>query len=185
MHLKVFHLHESGLPLMAAWIWIGVYALEPPVLAAAWTQQLRTPGGDPPRTLPLPGWLRWVLGAQAVLLVVIGAALFVSPAGFGGAWPWALTPLAARAMASWMVGMGLVAAMAVRENDRWRVRPAFWGLVVVTLLLGGTLVRFGDEVAWSRPAAWMYGGMLAAGLLTGVAGLAGRVERDTGVRFRA
>jgi hypothetical protein len=177
LHLETFHLHETGGPAIAAWVWLVVYLLEPFLLAAAWWQQSRTLGVDPMPRAPLPAWVRLLVGVQAVVALVAGAALFVAPAEVAKVWPWGLTPLAARALAAWLVGYGGVALVAWREGDRERVVPGLAGSVALASFAGISFLRYGEEVAWSRPGAWVVAGVLVIVAVAGAGGLAaGRRE---------
>ena len=76
------------------------------------------------RTQPLANWLRLLLGLQALILVPLGAALFIAPLLTAPLWPWALTPLTARAIGAWLIAIGAGMAQSVWENDLDRVRIA-------------------------------------------------------------
>ena len=47
---------------------------------------------------------------QAALLAVVGMALMAMP-GSADWWPWQLTPLTARAIGAWCIGLAVVAAL--------------------------------------------------------------------------
>ena len=89
----------------------------------------RLPGLEPvaacgsvrPGDRPLPGWLRVVLCLQALVMLALGAALFVAPVGAASLWPWDLTPLTGRAIGAFLVGFGAAAAFAVADNDFGRL----------------------------------------------------------------
>lgn len=119
MHLDKFHNDLFG------YFWVAAYAIAPAVLIylLAMTRSAESSGGGEPR-LPMPVWLRAALTLQAAAFAAYGAGLFVSPSGFDGAWPWALTPLTARAIASFLLGFALAAVIAVRGNCLRRFRGA-------------------------------------------------------------
>ena len=50
------------------------------------------------------------------MFTIYGVGLFIAPSGFDSAWPWALTPLTARAIASFLLGFAVAAAIAVSGN---------------------------------------------------------------------
>ena len=79
--------------------------------------------------------------------------LFAEPAWAARWWPWALTPLTARAMASWLLGLGVVPATAFLENDWVRIRAATAAYAVLGVLELVALARYGDHLSWARPAA--------------------------------
>jgi hypothetical protein len=81
------------------WIWTGVYASAPIAVAMAMRRQraiTERPAAD--RSL---GVLRSASLLAGVALLVIAALFYLAPARFGAHWPWPLTPLLARVVASW------------------------------------------------------------------------------------
>ena len=100
----------------------------------------------------------------------IGGAFFLLPDRSLSIWPWPLTPLTARAVAAWLLGLGIVLVTALRENDWRRIRPASSAYVTLGVLQFVALARYPDAVDWGRPAAWLYAAFLVTVLLAGVAG---------------
>lgn len=108
VHLDRFHLDSDDvLTRTAAWAWLIVYAVVPPVLAILLIMQMRAPGGDPPVVAPLPAWLWPIIGLQAAALLAVGAMLLVAPGCAVPLWPWQLTPLTARAIGACWSDWGL------------------------------------------------------------------------------
>lgn len=188
LHLGSFHFHsEDSVAKGAAYLWFVIYLVDPILVAVAWWLQVGRPGVDPPRRFRLPGWYRAVLVVQAVLFVGVGAVLFAAPERTAGLWPWTLTSLTARAVGAWVIGLGLVVAQASWENAWERIRIATVAYVVLGTLQLVALARYGDQVEWGRPVAWVYVVLLASMLLLGVYGwVAGfRAERaERGVPAR-
>jgi len=135
-------------------------------------RQLRTPGGEPPRTWPLPAWVRAVFAMHAVVLIPVGVIMFVAPGVAGHLWPWPLTPLTSQALSAWVLAFGVLGAHAVYENDVQRVKVALLGYPVFVLLHGIALARFGSDVDWSEAGAWVYVAFLASCAALGGYGLA-------------
>jgi hypothetical protein len=153
IHLGKFHFHSSSTGArFSTWGWLVVYAIVPPVMTALLVRQIRIPGVDPPREAPLPMMLRLVLAAQAVVMLLVGALLFVAPSTTKGLWPWALTPLTARAVAAWLLGIGLAAGWVVFENDRRRVRILMISYAAIGVLELVALLRYLDDVDWGVQA---------------------------------
>jgi len=129
MHLDKFHDDLFG------YFWVSVYAIAAPVLIYL-TAATRAAGegreGD--GRLPMPTALRLALAGQALAFAVYGVGLFVTPSGFDGAWPWALTPLTARAIAAFLLGFALAAAIAVRADSLRAFRGAALTYAVLGLL---------------------------------------------------
>jgi hypothetical protein len=97
-------------------------------------------------------------------------------------WPWELTPLTARAIAPWLIAIGVAAFHATVENDLLRVRPATVSYLVFGILQGVALLRYSGSVQWGEVGAWVYVAFLVVMVVTGavalVIGL--RVERVAG-----
>ncbi|TCO48486.1 hypothetical protein EV646_104308 [Kribbella antiqua] len=172
LHLDRFHLGEkfAVATQVATWGWIAVYAVVPVVMSILLVLQRRAAGVEVPRRNSLPRWLRAVLGLHAVVMLSLGLSLFVDPEATLVLWPWMLTPLTARAIGAWLLGLGLAAAHAAGANDWGRVAVAThsYGLLGVLELVA--LMRYPDTVDWGRPAAWVFVLFLLSFLLVGVYG---------------
>jgi hypothetical protein len=108
---------------------------------------------------------------QAVLLAVrvfgaitlIGAAVFfISPDTAIDLWPWQLTPLTARVLASFMAQVG-TGALVLSTDRRWSA----WRLTVESFFVATGLLLIAAARAWSDfdesdPATYAYVGGLAA-----------------------
>jgi hypothetical protein len=184
LHLDRFHFDAPGaLARAAAWTWLVVYLVVPVAMALALPDQLRAPGADRPSGVRLGRPLRAALVVQAVVLVVAGVLLFLVD-GSRSLWPWALTELTARAVASWLVALGVGAALAVVQDDLVQLRPAAVTGVVLGVLQLAALLRFSGDVDWGRPAAVAYVLAVVGVLAVGAAGLvrAGRRGPPAGER---
>lgn len=184
VHLDRFHFgaeHEVGTRAVT-WAWLAVYAVVPVLMVVLVVVQLRVPGVDRPRTHRLPRWVRGVIAVEAALLLFVGVALFAVPGRTAGWWPWALTPLTARAVGAWCLGLGVAAAHACVEDDLRRLRPAAWAFVVFAALQSVALLRHGSVLRAERPATWVYLAFLAVAAVVGVVVLLGaaRAEREDG-----
>ncbi len=172
LHLDKFHLNSpNGETVLATWAWIAVYAGVPGAMSLLLLRQLRVPGGDPPRRLPIPRPVAVGLGVAGVALIVFGVALFVAPAATLGLWPWLLTPLTARAVGAWLIGLGLAVAHSGWEADWERVQPGMVGLAVFGALQLVNLLRYPAVVSWGSLSAWVYVAGVTAALALGGYGL--------------
>jgi hypothetical protein len=171
MHLSLFHFHaDSSIARGAAYLWFVIYAVDPPLVLLAWILQVRKPGFDPPRPTRLPVWFRATIGIQALIVLSVGIAMFIVPGTARVMWPWPLTPLTARAVSAWLIGLGVVIATAYYENDWWRIRPATGAYAALGFFQLIALARYGDEVSWRDPSARLYAVVLASAMLVGVYG---------------
>lgn len=171
LHLDRFHLRTSQDPIAVffSWVWLIIYFIAPIVQALAIWQQLRASGDEPPRQHPLPTWLKAALGVHVALMLLIGVPLFLVPAAVSPLWPWALTPLTARAVSAWLVGIGVILAHALWENDWGRIRGGALAYAVYNLMQLIALVRFPAQIVFG-PSFWVYGVVILSGLGLGAYG---------------
>jgi hypothetical protein len=172
VYLDRFHLNSS-LPIarLVTWAWLAIYLGVPLILALLLVRQLRAPGVDPPRTAPLPRWIRWVTWLQAVVLLGAGAALLTDPGVASWLWPWKLTPLTGRAVGAWLLGFGVAALHANLENDFNRVRVGLITYVAMGALQLIAVARYPAALPWGRPVTWLFVGFVLSILGVGIAGL--------------
>lgn len=139
-HLDKFHSSLFG------YFWVIVYAVAAPVLI--YLLAMRGAAEDhtePEPRQPMPRWLRGALLAQGAAFAIYGIGLFVAPSSFDSAWPWALTPLTARAIASFLLGFAVAAGIAVRGDCLRRFRGAALTYAVLGALeLLGAAIHSGD-----------------------------------------
>ncbi|MEK6250437.1 MAG: hypothetical protein AABM43_00615 [Actinomycetota bacterium] len=162
LHLEKFHNDLFG------YFWVAAYAVAVPLLIYLVAATRTGSGADrhEPR-LPMPAPLRLALAVQGAAFALYGAGLFVSPSGFDGAWPWALTPLTARAIGAFLIGFAVAATIAVRGNclRRYRGAALTYAVLGALQLLGAALHSsdFRDGVALPLFVAF-FATVLAVGL---------------------
>jgi hypothetical protein len=170
IHIDRFHTDSSDpLTFFATWSFIGTYVFVPPAVFIGLVHQLRMPGVDPPRKSRLPAWFRITLGVHAATMLIVGAALVVVPATADTVWPWALTELTGRAVGAFGFATGLVAAIALFEDDWERILAAVTIYPVLGVLELIVLVRYHSELNWASPTSWVYLAFLLSVLLAGLA----------------
>lgn len=157
VHLDRFHLGQDA-PTSArlvAWGWLAIYTVVPVALGAVGLVELRHERRRPPvRRDPLPRPLRWLLLALGVVLVATGAVLLLDPgAAAATLWSWPLTPLTARAVGAWLVGLGWAAGHAGLIDDRAAVRMVGATGAAFVLLQLVALAREGEALTGGVPAA--------------------------------
>jgi hypothetical protein len=166
-HLHLFHIHSSGITLVITWFWLIAYGLYPIQLSFLLVKQLRVPGGDPPRTHPLPVWVKTILAAHVAVLIPIGLLMFSAPGVARPLWPWDVPALSAQVLSAWCLGFGVLALHAIIENDLDRVKVALWGYPVLGVLQVIVIARFGDSVQWREPGAWYFAAFVASTFILG------------------
>lgn len=139
LHLDKFHNSLFG------YFWVAVYAVAAPVLIYLVAATRAPQEDDAEPRVAMPSWLRIALLLQAAAFAAYGVGLYLRPSGFDAAWPWAVTPLTARAIASFLIGFAVAAAIAVRANSLARFRGAALTYAVLGALeLLGAAIHSGD-----------------------------------------
>ena len=168
LHIDRFHFNSSEpIARFAAWFWLAIYAFVPLFMILFLYRQLSAPGKDQPRVRNLSSWLRGLLGIHSIILLGVGTALFLAPQIANVVWPWKLTALTARAVAAWLIGLGIGAGQAVYENDFARLRVAMISYTLFGLLELLTLFRYWVSIDWTTIQSWLYVGFLVSVLVVG------------------
>jgi hypothetical protein len=169
LHLDRFHTNSSNFfTVVLTYVWLIPYGVGWLLASVITINQLRTPGGDPPREKPLPGWLRVMLAVQAVVLILVGISLFIAPDTAATLWPWALTPLTAQVTAAWLLGLGIGAAHTVWENDFSRSYAAAVSYTLFSVLEVVVLLRYPNSIKWGTAQPWIYLVLLVSLLGAGI-----------------
>ncbi len=163
---KLNHGDAPTLATIAFYGWVIVYVASPFVVLGLW---MRNHAVDP-RT-PSPGEAvlpRAVLfGARLFgCAAIAGAAVFyISPQTAIDVWPWTLTPLTARVLASFMLQVGL-GGILLSLDSRW----SSWRLLVQTFFVATAFLLVGaarafDDFDTGNVMTWLYlGGLVASDL---------------------
>lgn len=163
IHLDKFHTHDiTGI------VWLVVYIATPIALAMLLPRQIRAPGAEPKRRAPMAPSARYAFALQAAVMLTFGVALFVVGHGAHALWPWPVTPLTARAIGAWLIGLGTGAALAVVEADWLRVRAAAGAFALLGVLQGIALARYSGSVNFNDPGGWLYAAFLFLIVLVGL-----------------
>ncbi len=160
LHWELFsHGHVSF------WAWLVVYLITPVLLPTVWILNRRyDPGAPAPGTPLVPRWVRRTVGAVGVVQIIVALSFYARPEVGMALWPWELTPLTTRTLASFLafigamwlaflfearwsalrlhvesatLGLALVAVGALRAGADFTAGPA--ATAVFVALLGGTL----------------------------------------------
>ena len=166
LHLDKFHL-DSPLFIthLVTWVWIAVYVLVPPILAIAWIIQARLPGANVKGQNPLPVWMRGGFALLAAFALLSGLGLFLAPDAMTRLWPWAVMPLAARAISSWLCAFGAACATLTLENDIKYGAGTCSSLFAFCVLELIVVARYASAINWAKPLAIAYMLFLLLGLL--------------------
>ncbi len=166
LHWEAFsHGHASF------WAWLVVYLVTPVLLPTVWMRNRRYDPGLPAAGTPLvPRWVRRIVGAVGVAQIVVALAFYARPELGIALWPWDLSPLTTRTLASFLAFIGAM-WLAFLFEERWsalrlHVESATLGLALVAL---GALRAAGDFTA--GPAATATFAVLLGGTLAGLVAL--------------
>jgi hypothetical protein len=139
--------NHGDAPFLAAfafWGWTIVYIVAPPVVLALWWRNRATDPRVPTAGEPLvPRAALLAARAFAIVALVAAAVCFLSPDTAIDLWPWQLTPLTARVLASFTAQVG-VGALVLSLDRRWSA----WRLIVETFFVATALLLVGAARAW-------------------------------------
>jgi hypothetical protein len=107
--------------------------------------------------------------AHAAMTAHTGMAAHSSMAG-DALWPWAMGPLGSGAVAAWLLAFAVAVGLCVADGDLARLRIETRAYTVFGALQLVNVLRFGGEVTWSSPSAWVFVLMAAAVTATGTVG---------------
>ena len=97
--------HHGSLPFR---LWFWIYLITPILVPAVWLMnRRRDPGTPEARDAMFPRWVRWAMIVVGAGMLGIAAWLYLWPESAISAWPWVLTPLTARAAASFVALPGV------------------------------------------------------------------------------
>ncbi len=169
LHFDAFHLNSPlFITRFVTWVWIVVYIVVPPILAIAWIVQSRLPGAKERGRHPLPGWMRGGFALLGAFALFCGLGLFLVPDAMASLWHWPVTPLAARAVSSWLCAFGAACTALTFENDVKNGAGTCSSLFAFCILELIVVARYAGAVDWGKPMAILYALFLLFGaLITG------------------
>lgn len=163
IHLDKFHLESTNsVTVIVTWAWLLVYAIVPFVMGFIFIRQLQSDGSNPASANNIPRWYKAIIGIQGCIMVMIGLGFLLVPMTVAPLWAWALTPLTARAIGAWLLGIGVATLHSILEDDWVRLRPAIMSYALFSILQLINLIRFSDAegLDWSQIKTWLYVGFL-------------------------
>jgi hypothetical protein len=104
-------------------------------------------------------------------MLAAGALLLIAPGTAEDVWPWALSPLTSRAIGSFVLGIGLAALIAARDDDPVSFRGAALAYTVLGLLELLALLIHTADPGDDEPATAVYVAFWSLVTLTGGYGL--------------
>ncbi|HEY3229484.1 MAG TPA: hypothetical protein VGJ87_09700 [Roseiflexaceae bacterium] len=152
----VLHWDKFSVGTLPFYIWLASYVLPPPIFGALywWHQRDAAPVGAGVER-PLPSWARAFLRLNGLVQTALAALFFAVPSLLQQIGPWAFTPLTARTLSGWLLGVGLLQIWMSWEGDWRRIRLATTMLILLPCAIVFQLVRFAGEVSWSNLTLWV------------------------------
>jgi hypothetical protein len=144
-------------------IWALLYFTVPFILPVLWYRNQRPAAGAQERQLPPLS--RWAFGLLGAILTIAAVLLLFMPEQMAAAWPWTLTALTARIMASMYILPGLV-GLGIAFDGRWdsaRYLLQAQAISIILMLIAAYVAR--ADFDWSAPASWFFTGGLSLVLL--------------------
>lgn len=166
----LLHWDEFNHDHVSFWSWLALYVVTPPLLPVLWARNRRyDPGTAEPGDRLVPPALARVVAAVGAAQLAFAAVLFVRPSLFLSRWPWPVSPLSARVVASFAVFPAVI-YVAFAAERRWSaLRWAFETAIAGVALIGLAAVRARDEFrAGGVTPAWRIGLVVALAALVGV-----------------
>jgi hypothetical protein len=152
----VLHWDKFAVGTIPFYVWFASYLLPPPIFALlyGWHQQRSAPVGTG-RSQPLSQPIRRFflingLGLASLALLIYGFPVLIMAIA-----PWKFTPLTARTLCGWLIGVGLLEAWIAWEGDWQRVKIGTTMLVILPFALMFQLMRFYAEVQWGNIPLWI------------------------------
>jgi hypothetical protein len=139
LHWERFDLNH--LPFLA---WFGLYLIAPFLVGLVWLLNRRADPEQPAPGDPLvPQGLRWTLRLIGIALLIFTVAGLANPDWLVQLWPWTLTPLTARVMASWaaLLGVGGLVISMHEHWSGWKIGVQSIGIWFFLLFIGALVNR--------------------------------------------
>jgi hypothetical protein len=178
---RLNHGDAPALAAIAFYGWTVVYIVSPFAVFSLWLRNEATdPRAPEPGEPEVPRSARLAARVFAASALAGGLLFFAVPQVAIDIWPWLLTPLTARVLASFTVQVG-VGALMLSRDARWSA----WTLLVQTFFVACGLLlvaaaRASGEFDQQNPMTWLY----LAGLVATAAALATLYRRMAATRRR-
>jgi len=158
--------NHGNAPFVAAFMfygWVAVYVVSPFLVGLLWIRNERTDPRTPdPRDAQVPPAVLLAVRGFGAGAIAAGLVFYVVPSVAIDIWPWHLTPLTTRVLASFTIQVA-TGALLLSRDDRWST----WRILLQTFLLASLLMLVGAARVWSdfdhaNPLSWLFVGGLAA-----------------------
>ena len=165
------HLDRFSHDALAFAAWAGIYAVAPvglPLLYLARRRAARVPLAD----TPMSARTRLLLGCVGGAVVLLAVLAFALPQTMIAVWPWTLTPLTARIVATVMALFGSLWVSVALSGGRTAARIPLEAHALGLAFLLIAALRGSGDIEWTNPLAAVLVGGVAAMVLVDVVTLA-------------
>jgi hypothetical protein len=139
------------------WVWALLYLTVPLFLPILWRMNHKLTAGTPmQREGELPKFIRQLSGGLGVVLTVAAVLLLLTPNIMIEVWPWTVTPLTARIMASMFILPGLV-SLSMAYDGSWasaryllKAQAISVGLMIIAIFIARA------DFDWASPTSWIF-----------------------------
>jgi hypothetical protein len=163
----MLHLDRFSVGTLPFNVWLISYLLPPPIFVGMYVYHQRQ-SEQRPSTRRLPTGLRKALVGVGALLALDGVVGLVVPRWFTQSFPWTLTPLNARVLCGWLIGLGILMLSIAREDDRDRVRLSAPFLILLLPAVALQVGRFAAQVDFTHPRLWIGVALLSFTAVVGI-----------------
>jgi len=162
LHWDKFH-HGTAPFLLWLWVYLVTAVLVPVVYLL---NRGADPGTPEQRDAHWPRPLRLGMAAVGAFMLALAAWMYAFPSSAVAHWPWALTPLTARAVAAFVALPG-VGWLAIASDPRWSSARVMLGTIAIGIVaLIVAVARAWNQFDHGSPLTWIYlvglGGTLVA-----------------------
>ena len=176
LHWSRFHHGQLAFEL---WLWI--YIVTPVLVPVVWLLNRRTDTGtlEASGDARLPAAVRGAMVVVGVGLCLASAWLYLLPSSAAAHWPWTLTPLTSRVIASFIAIPGVTWLMLAGDGRRSSCRIPLETTSISIVLMAVATSRAWGEFDHGNPITWAFvGGMILT--LLAIGALAVAMQRRVG-----
>ncbi len=160
------------------WVWAALYFTTPFLVFAVWFRNRRRDPGHDAEASPHPAPFRYLLLALGALDLAIAALLFLVPSVAARPWPWALTPLTARVVASLFALTGVAQLAVASDRRRDAAAVTLQSQAIALMLIEGAILFSWSSFRGTSPLTWIFVAGLLALLIVIVVVLAADARRS-------
>lgn len=150
------HWDKFNLAIPPFYVWFASYLLPPPIFAGLfYTHQKKSApiGRRRLRSIVQPIRQFWFI--NGLIITLIALLFYLVPSLLVAIAPWTMTPLTARTLCGWLIGVGTLQLWMAWEGDWARIKIASTMLIMLPFALLFQWVRYSAEVNWSNLSLWL------------------------------